>query len=214
MTTYGGYDLLMIAPNAVSAWTSTRSRDTEGTANANGNVIVTTTAAPSVTGERQLTWNCVTRAELVALETFLGNRKGRFAACWIPTYQRDIEVVNVVPFYGTVVRPTPASDLLATIPAWRYWFSRTTRGALYATHYWDISTDPLDGTNVWTTSPGAGPTNVSNVVDPFSVTTANGYMHSRLLLCRLTDDHYTVDYLTGSVTTVTATFVEVPAEVP
>lgn len=209
MTTYAGLDLLMIAPNAVSQWGTSATRDTLAAANPQGNVVVTTTDAIA-RGTRTLDWTCETRADLTALTTFLDTRRGELVACWIPTYQTDLVVQSIVPFYGTVVTASVFSALMVSTLSYRYWFARTTRGASYSTSYWDTSTDPLDGTHVWTTSPGAGPTNVTNVGDPLSITTPNGFMWSRLLKCRMTSDSYRVRHL-GKASTVSAEFVEVAA---
>lgn len=211
MTQYGGYDLCLIQPNAASAWTSSESRTVDLTANPNGNVV-TATRADTGRGTRTVTWHCASRADLTALRVFLDARKGEFSPCWMPSGQHDVTVQAVVPFTGTIVTATPYSDLITTIPAWSYWFARTSRGTAYTTLYFNLSTDPLDGTHVWNTSPGAGPSQVSTVADPFSVTTANGYMISRLQLYRMAPT-YRVELL-GAVAIVTADFTEIPGEAP
>lgn len=210
MTQLGGIDVLMIAPNAVSQWGSSESRVVDRADNPQGNVVTATRSDPA-RSTRSLTWNCATRADLTALRAFLDARQGAFSPCWMPTLQHDVTVQAVVPFYGTVVTATPYSALL-TEPQWCYWWARTALGVSYKSLYFNQYTDPADGTHVWNTSPGAGPSAIGNVADPFSITTANGFMVSRLLLCRMAET-YRVEIL-GAVAVVTADFTEVPGDAP
>jgi hypothetical protein len=203
---YGDLELLTIAPNSVSQWGTSIERPTIGAANPQGNVVVTTTTARA-RGTRELEWICATRSDLIALEAFLDARRGQLVECWIPTYQRDIEVLAVIPFYGTVVKANPASDLFGTKLQWRHYLARAAGGTQYKTLYWDISEDLGDGTHRWNTSPGVGPLSIGTVADPFSVTTANGFMHSRLLRSRMASDSYRVRYV-AQACVVNAEFVE------
>lgn len=209
MTIFAGIELLTIAPNSVTQWGSSTSRPTRSAVNPQGNVVVTTTQAIA-RGSRSLEWTCLTRADLLALTAFLDNRRGQLTHCWIPSYQPDVEVLEIRPFFGTIVTATPFSAMLVAMPAWRYWFARNFGGALYETRYVDLSEDLLDGTHVWRGSFGAGPGDVGTIVDQFSVTSANGFMWSRLHRCRMASDSYRVRYL-GKQAVVTADFTEVVA---
>lgn len=203
MTQYGGIDLLLIAPNAVSSWGSTVIVPADGMATDVGNAVTTSTGAPRTTAFT-LTWSVAARADLATLETFLAARVGQLVPCWIPTYQRDMEYLAGVPFYGDVVTANPFSALLATEPHMRYWISRSPGGALFRTHYWNTYFDPADGTHVWGVTSGAGP------AEAFSGS-FNTFLWSRLMYCRMATDAYAVRYL-GRASVVTADFLEVAGE--
>lgn len=213
MTTYAGYDLLRIAPNLVTAWGSDVSRALDAMATDTGNVVTTTRADPPAR-TFTLAWGCATRADLVTLETFLAARQGQLVPCWIPTYQRDAEVDGIVPFFGWVVRTdrTEFEALVEGEPAWHYWHACSPGNVQFRCDYFDTVTDLLDGTQQWSTSPGAGPTQVGTLLNADTSSTY-GTVFSRLRFCRMARDSYRVTYR-GAASIVEAEFVELPGEVP
>jgi hypothetical protein len=203
MTTYAGLDLLLVAPNAVSSWGSSVAVPVDGFSTPIGNVVTTDANAPRTTAFT-LTWNVENRADLATLETFLAARKGQYAACWIPTYQRELE------YFGfDIVAANVFAPLFATTPHMRYWFARTAGGGQYRTRYWDGYTDLGNGTYQHSTSPGSGPTEIGTTTG--SLASSAGVVWSRLMLCRMASDTYAVRYL-GRASVVTADFVEVAGE--
>lgn len=197
MTTYAGYDVLTIPPNAVSVWGSTVDRVVDRAENEQGNVV-TTTRADALRDARTLTWHCATRADLTSLRAVLDARVGQLIPCWIPTYQRDIEVLAIIPFTGVIVTSTASCDRIDTDTTWQNWIVHAPGGAFVATVNWTVATDLGNGTHQL--PPGMS----------FGLTSAAGYIHSRMLFCRLASGAYRVS-VRGAVATVTAEFTQLTA---
>jgi hypothetical protein len=208
MATYDGLDLLTIMPNVRTAKASTVARPVVAAENPAGNVLTQTTDAPPG-GTWQLDWHCVTRAERVAVETFLAARLGQSQACWVPTYQQDVALVAVNGFGEWDVTASAITSLPATEFAYRRWIVLSPQGLTYRAVYWDSASDNGDGTWHWSVSPGNG-----NVVATMAGTllSSQGARVSRLMRCRLTSDSYHVTYHTGDKTTVSAEVVEVAGD--
>lgn len=203
MPTYQGLDLLTIRPNRGSAWETTVERPADTFASPQGNVVTSTTTAPSTEG-RTLVWGCITRAERAAVETFLASRVGQLVACWIPDPQWQFPILAQD---GTQVLLNPGSSgesLEARITAdeaWQHWMGRVTSSTDYTARQFTTVTDNGDGTYLWHVLSGSGPLAAN---DPTAV-------YSRLYRCRMASDAYRVTYLTGNVTEIAADFVEVAA---
>jgi hypothetical protein len=213
---YAGYDALTFDPNAVTQRGERIEVATEGLAIPTGNTVVTMTGAAAVSSF-ELEWNCATRAQLTELREFLDRRLGRFSPCFIPTYQRDLNVTSVGSFGKWIVDPgeaVAAMDLIATERSWQHWsIAGTILGGRGFGFQSDVDlVDPVNGiywvrhgTNFilpagpWTST--SGPWNSSNVI------------FSRAMFCRMATDSYRVRYL-GQASIVTAEFIEVPAEPP
>lgn len=209
MTTFDNLDLLTIMPNVRSVKSSTVARPVVASANPQGNVLTATTDAPPG-GTWQLDWHCITRAERVAVETFLAARLGQSQACWVPTYQHDVELLSVTGSGEWIVRESAITSYPATEFAYRRWAVLSPRGATYRCIYFNQATDNGDGTWEWSTSPGAGPTGVATMTG--TLLTSQGARASRLMMCRLTSDEYRVTYHTGDKATVSAEVIEVSAD--
>lgn len=194
MTTHLGFDVLTIPPNALSAWTSSVSRVVDRADNPQGNVL-TATRTDAAQDTRPLTWHCATRADLTALRAVLDARLGAVVPLWVPSYQRDMHVLNVVPFTGAIVTSTAICSLIPTTATWQQWAALAPGGALAQAYTWNTATDNGDGTHTL------------NVALTSGYTSAAGYVHSRMALCHLTSG-YRVDVL-GAVATVTAEFTQI-----
>lgn len=206
-TTVGGFDLLEIPPTQGWPRTSDVDRAADTITTPPGVVLETTTADATTT--HTLEWACPTRAELVTLETVLAARNGRRAAIWIPTYQKDVVVLFASSAGWIVPKRAGSAHLGAFVPtvtAWQWWIGATP--GYTAWRIWRLSTvtDNGDGTETWNGSTPLGST-------AYSLTSAQGGVFSRLCLCRMASDSYTVRHL-GTASIVTASFVETPAEAP
>lgn len=203
MTTYQGLDLLTIPPNVRTVRDATVSRAVVATSNAPGNVLTATTDAAALETV-QLDWHCITRADRIAVETFLAARLGQTVACWVPSYQRDITVVaqagpDVTVRYGD----TDLDALIALGGRYAYWVELAPGFTGTSPMHVESTTDNGDGTHTWTHS--GSPSGV------YGLTSAQGSIFCRLLQCRMARDDYTVTYHTGDKVTVSADFVEVGA---
>lgn len=209
MTTYDGFDLLTIMPNVRTVKDSTVARPVVIADNPQGNVLTQTTDAPPG-GTHQLDWHCITRAERIAVEAFLAARLGQSQACWIPTYQSDVELVAVNGFAEWDVRESEISEYPDTELAYRRWMVLSPLGVTYRASYWNSAADNGDGTWHWSAAPG---TASSVATMSGTMLSSQGARVSRLMLCRMTTDSYRVTYHTGDKTTVSAEFVEVAGDV-
>lgn len=213
MTTYAGSACLTIEPNLVTARGETVGRATRGYATDVGNVVTTTTTAPAASSF-SLEWGCVDRAALNTLTDFLDALKGRLLPCWIPSYARDLNV-TFIDFFGhwfiTPGSSVAVADLINDAPAWRHW---SALGGAVSPRHFSYRGDARDqGGGVYKlTANGSfiGSTGDSVVSTDTSDT---GVIFSRAMLCRMASDSYRVRIL-GKASTVTASFVEVPAEAP
>lgn len=205
MTTYLGTDLLMIRPNGPDdAWTAEHTRVVRQAETDEGNVLTATTSAPP--GQAfSLEWRCATRADLLAIRAVLDARSGRLVPIWIPTYQRDIDVLAVDTFWIKVPTASGGATFGALMgnAAWQYWFQWPPDPTLYRIRQFTSSTDNGDGTTKWNGTAQAG-------TDSALVTSANGRIWSRLRYCRMAEDSYREIYH-GQAVVVTASFVEVAA---
>lgn len=211
MTTFASADLLTILPNAVTRRTVRVDRPVDRSENPQGNVVTTSTEADQTLAFDH-EWVCETRADLALLTDFLDARQGRLVACWIPTYQRDIERLDTsggwhVRYYG----PADLDALVNTTDRWRYWYSLMPGRSGYAAVNFNTAVDNGDGTHLWSAAPGTGWTAVG--AGTSGVQSAGGAMFSRLIYCRMAEDQYRVEYI-ARATRVTASFVELPSEYP
>jgi hypothetical protein len=211
MTSYAGYDCLTIDPNLVTQRGVQIARAVEGFTVPTGNVVTATTGAPAVSSFT-LEWGCATRADLNTLTDFLDARVGRFSPCWVPTYQRDLNVTSIDGFGHWFVTPGSAVDamtLIPAVPAWQHW---SMAGPLMASRRFDYRSEVIDvGGGVYEVKHGGG--FILSAGGSLVGTATQGTIYSRAMLCRLASDDYTVRII-GRASTVTADFVEVPAEVP
>jgi hypothetical protein len=211
MTTFAGFDVLEIPPNAVTSWGSTVSRTVDRCENANGNVV-TTTRSDAGRDTRTLTWHCATRADLTALRALLDARLGALVPIWIPTYQRDLNV-TALNFAGDLTTALGGdvaaglANLVDTATAWHYW---TAIGPGIATRFYGYFENVTDlGSGLYRYEHGSS--FILDVGGPLVLggTSAAGAIYSRLLLCRLTGGYH-VDVL-GAAAVVTAEFVQITA---
>lgn len=202
---YRAVELLTIAPSSTdsSARTETLQTATTGPAGVHGGIVPN---APDIATpeSRQLTWTCRTRAELAALEAFLGRRMGRRTPFWCPTFRQDARVTASGTSSWTIERTdyVDAFDRLADERNGAdYWVAISLTGTMIPARVTAVA----DGgaTAVLTLSPSIAAAGTS----------AQGVIFSRLELVRLVDDAITTTYLTGSVATVAASVVSIPREI-
>lgn len=211
MTTFfAGFECLEIPPNAQTAWGSSVGRTVDRTESPSGNVV---TATRSDVGRdtRTLTWNCANRAELAALRAVLDARSGPLLPIWIPTYQRDLNVV-AINFAGDLTTDlgSPAAgiaNLVDTVSPWQFW---TAIGPGIATRFYGIFQDVTNlGAGLYRYQHGSS--FIIDVGGPLvtTATSANGGIYSRLMLCRMAAG-YRVEIIAAAAT-VTADFTQITA---
>jgi hypothetical protein len=208
VTQFANVDLLTIPPNRVLVRGVEVARAVEGMTSPTGNVVRTTTDAPSSSAFTH-EWVCETRADLNTLTDFLDTRVGRLVHCWIPTYQRDLIVSAVL--FGEVWQVPQGSglrdivDLVTNHAGWGFWFSQSPTGGYRATDR-RLATD-IGGGYATLGYGGIGTVGAGNP----ALTTADGGLFSRLMFCRMAEDTYRVQYV-AKASIVTASFVEVAGD--
>jgi hypothetical protein len=212
MTTYASHPCLTIEPNLVTERDEKVSRAVESFANENGNVVTQTTDAPPVSAFT-LEWGCVDRAALNTLTDFLDSLNGQVTPCWIPTYQRDLYVTSIDFFGHWFITPgaSPVTSLITAYPSLRHW---TAYGGAVSPRHFSYRGEVVDvGSGVYELKAGGSfiPAVGDSVVS--TDTSASGVIFSRAMLCRMASDAYTARIL-GKASTVSADFIEVPAEAP
>ena len=212
MTSYAGFPCLTIEPNAVTQREERITRVVEGFAIETGNRVTMTTSASPVSSFA-LQWNVTTLATLNTLTDFLDALTGPLTTCWIPTYQRDLYVTSIDFFGHWFITPGSAVDqttLITTYPSWRHW---TAIGPLVVNRHFSYRGEVVDvGGGVYELK--AGGSFILSAGDSVTSTmpSSAGTIFSRSMLCRLTEGYHVTRY--GKASTVTADFIEVPAEAP
>lgn len=213
MTTFDGVDLLQITPNLVSSWGSDVSRVIDLAQNGPGNVITKTRS--SLAGETfTLSWGCLTRAKLLELTAVLDARRGQLVPILIPTYQRDVLIDGVPPFFGYAIRTdrTELLSLIANENSWHFWYIQGPTPDRFRACWFNSAGSTGPGTQRWGRVSGTGPLEVTTMFDS-EIASDRGCTMSRLRCCFLARDEYRVSYR-GKAAVVEAEFIEVPTEAP
>lgn len=200
MTSYLGFDVLEISPNArdpredaflrsvatfdpVLGRSVTRSRD----------------AAPQ--GRRPLLWTCANRAEIVAFQAFLAARKGRLVPFWMPSRRQDLLLNQSVAAAdpGIVIRATGYTRFMFPVPGRRHL-------AFLAGGSWVIRS--VDS------SAEGGASESLQLSSPLGVSLPSSALVCHLLYCRLAADEVELIYHTDSIAEAQIDYLEIPREAP
>ena len=200
--TIAGAPVLTIVPSPPESWPEGLSLPAARVAPENGNVATPTLLGRWPGTTHDLTWICLTRAELAALEAFLRARRGSFGAWWLPVVRRDARRLGVVGTTWTMGASGYAEAVFPD-PTQRYVLAFGEGGALGTrreAYLVAAAEDNGDGTEAWSVSAQGIEGTGTVPVDAFLATLAP---------VRLADAGWSVEFPTGGVAVVRARAVEI-----
>ncbi len=213
---FRGIELLTRLPDGIngSARTESLTITDEGFAGVHGVVSLSAADVP-VPESRTLTWACTTRADLAAVEAFLGRQRGRLGAWWCPTFRQDgtspVGYDNSSGAY-LYLDMTAYFDAFATLAAQRngldHWAAFPSVGGL---RVMSVSAVADLGGGILRLDRGGSLTGPSGAAIPG---TYAGTRFSRLECVRLAEDAWTTAFRSGGIATVSATIVTTPRNTP
>jgi hypothetical protein len=152
---------------------------------------------------RSFVWTCFTRAECVALRTFLQARQGRRIPFWVPTYCWDMQLAvdYPLPVNQITVKNSGYSQFLAGTPLRRF-IAIFRKG------------DAAEYREIIGVSEGVGTEIIEIDGDPLADLSAVSTRICYLVLCRLEEDEVTINWSRRDVCEAQIEFRELPREYP
>ncbi len=200
MTTYLGFDVLEIAPNAREAPEDSLRRSLVGLDPGLGARSTRARAdAPDLV--RPVLWTCQNRAEIADFKAFLEARRGQAVPFWLPSRRRDLLLSQSVGASdtGIAIQAMGYARLLFPVKARRH------LAFLYGSSWLYRSV---------TAATEGGATETLTLSTPLGVALPVGTLVSHLLLCRLAADEVELIYITDSIAEARLSCLELPQEAP
>ena len=200
-TTYLGFDVLEMRPNATEAPSDSLSRRYTIMDPGTGPRYAAASDDAGTVG-RSFLWTCTTKAEIAALKAWLDTRKGQAVPFWMPTWRADLLLASTIQAVDTAisVQPTGYTQFLWPYPSRRH-----------------VAIQPSGSVRYYRRITGAtdlGTSETLNLSASLGVQVSTAALVSFLTLCRLATDEPELTYLTDSVAEARLPFIEIPAEVP
>ena len=200
MTSYLGFNVLEISPNAREAAEDPLHRSLAGFDPGLGERGIRA-RGPAPTTARPVLWTCQNRAAIAAMEAFLEAQRGRAVPFWLPSRRRDVLLAQPVGATdpGIVIQSMGYTRLLYPSKARRHLAFLNGASWIYQS-----VTAAVEGTA----------TETLTMASPLGVSLPATTLVSQLLLCRLASDEVEVTYLTDSVAEAHLSCLEIPQEAP
>ena len=204
MTTYNGYDVLdATTPNRANTGKVAFSRVVGILDSSVGHRTWDDHDNDSIP-DFTFSWMCFTRADILALKSFLDSRHGRVVPVWVPTYSRDLILTGDIVIHST-------SFTISDTGYSKHQFPHTARRnlAFIAADGSMVCKKALSAVN---NGNGTETLTVDTEFNP--AITASSTLVSFLVLSRLTDDMAVIVWHNKQIAECNIHFVELPKETP